>query len=209
MATYERSPLMTFKDKGGNKYLLYPITKTDCVDGLEEALANKPDKTVPAAAGNLAGLNAEGGLTDSGKKPGDFAAASHSHAYGEITGKPSAFAPATHKASHATGGTDALTPGEIGAAAASHSHAPAAIQQDASNRFVTDAEKTAWNGKANASHTHNASDITAGTLPITRGGTGYTTVTDTTYSTARYRASALFSTEKAPTTNGVINWTYK
>ena len=30
---------------------------------------------------------------------------------------------------------------------ASHTHLPADITQDASNRFVTDAEKTAWNGK--------------------------------------------------------------
>ena len=75
----------------------------------------------------------------------------HKHSYSEITGKPAAFPPATH------------------------SHAPSAIQQDASNRFVTDAEKSAWNGKANSSHTHNASDINAGTLPIARGGTGATT----------------------------------
>ena len=37
------------------------------------------------------------------------------------------------------------------------------IVDDASHRFVTDAEKTAWNAKANASHTHNyAGSSTAG-----------------------------------------------
>ena len=37
MATYEYNGLMTVKDAAGNKYLLYPITKAECVDGLEEA----------------------------------------------------------------------------------------------------------------------------------------------------------------------------
>lgn len=37
-------------------------------------IGNKADKTVPAAAGNLAALDAEGNLADSGKKPADFQA---------------------------------------------------------------------------------------------------------------------------------------
>lgn len=41
MATTEEMTLMTVIDKNGNKYLLYPITKMDCVDGLEEALGEK------------------------------------------------------------------------------------------------------------------------------------------------------------------------
>lgn len=60
---------------------------------------------------------------------------------------------------------------------------------------ITAAERTAWNAKANGTHTHtksqitdfptsmtptahnhNASEITAGTLPVARGGTGATTV---------------------------------
>ena len=39
----------------------------------------KPDKVEDAADGNLAGLDDSGNITDSGKKPGDFAAANHSH----------------------------------------------------------------------------------------------------------------------------------
>lgn len=35
-------------------------------------IGNKADKTVPAAAGNLAALDAAGNLADSGKKPADF-----------------------------------------------------------------------------------------------------------------------------------------
>lgn len=50
----------------------------------------------------------------------------------------------------------------------------------------------------------------SGAVPITKGGTGYTAIADTTYTTARYRASALYAEESIidPTTNGVINWAY-
>ena len=40
-----------------------------------------------------------------------------------------------------------LVPGDVGAAPASHSHPASIITQDAENRFVTDAEKAAWNSK--------------------------------------------------------------
>ena len=35
----------------------------------------------------------------------------------------------------------------------------ASLKQDASNRLVTDKEKTTWNNKANGEHTHAKSDI--------------------------------------------------
>ena len=56
-----------------------------------------------------------------------FAAASHTHAWSTITGKPSGFTPVTHKSTHATGGADALTASDIGAAAASHNHTKSQI----------------------------------------------------------------------------------
>ena len=39
-------------------------------------------------------------------------------------------------------------------------HLPSIIEQDESNRFVTDAEKTTWNSKANGTHTHAIADVT-------------------------------------------------
>lgn len=54
----------------------------------------------------------------------------------------------------------------------------------------------------------SAADM-SGTLGVSNGGTGYTSIVDTTYTTARYRASGLFSTETNPTDNGVICWTYE
>lgn len=39
MAVVEKSGLMKYKDKAGNLYLMYPITTTNNVDGLDEALA--------------------------------------------------------------------------------------------------------------------------------------------------------------------------
>ena len=74
-------------------------------------------------------------------------------------------------------------------------HPPSIITQDAGNRFVTDVEKTAWNGKAASDHTHGGitndgkvgtvankaiytgtgGAVQAGTLPLSAGGTGATT----------------------------------
>lgn len=49
-----------------------------------------------------------------------------------------------------------------------------------------------------------------GVTSVSKGGTGYGSIADTTYTTARYRASALYAEGSIvdPTTNGVINWTY-
>ena len=48
--------------------------------GAYTELAKKADKVTGGSTGNLAGLDASGNLTDSGSKPEDFAASSHTHA---------------------------------------------------------------------------------------------------------------------------------
>ena len=63
-------------------------------------------------------------------------------------------------------------------------------------------------GAAAESHSHSASDITSGTLPISRGGTGRTSVGGTDYTTVRFRGSGLRNADTNPTDNGTINWTY-
>lgn len=56
----------TAASKGG-----YTGTETQFNSDLAK-IGNKADKTAPAAAGNLAALDAAGNLSDSGKKPADF-----------------------------------------------------------------------------------------------------------------------------------------
>lgn len=64
-------------------------------------------------------------------------------------------------------------------------------------------------GAATSFHYHSASNITSGTLSITRGGTGVTAVGGTDYTTTRFRGSQLCAADTNPTTNGTIAWTYE
>jgi hypothetical protein len=61
---------------------------------------------------------------------------------------------------------------------------PASIATDSSNRFVTDAEKSTWNSKANGSHTHALSDLTqsgaTGGQVVTWNGTNWAPSTPST-----------------------------
>lgn len=77
------------------------------------------------------------------------------------------------------------------------------------NKIINSIWEPLNNNFARSNHTHNASAITSGILPLTRGGTGYSSIADTAYTTARYRASSLHSSETNPKTNGTICWTYE
>ena len=102
MATIETKGLMTYVDKNGNKFLIYPVTKAELVDGLDEAIQafmaglNYDDRYYTEAEidQKLQGLPTAGhkhtksDITDfpalgtaAAKNVGDFAAASHTHNY--------------------------------------------------------------------------------------------------------------------------------
>ena len=53
--------------------------QTAMQENIKKLNGGKAEKAASPTAGNFAGLDASGNPTDSGKKPGDFAAASHTH----------------------------------------------------------------------------------------------------------------------------------
>ena len=95
--------------------------QTAMQENIKKLNEDKAEKAASPTAGNFAGLDASGNPTDSGKKPGDFAAASHTH-----TGKADKVKSATagHFAGLDSSGnlTDSgKKPGDF--ANASHAHA--------------------------------------------------------------------------------------
>ena len=69
---------------------------------------------------------------------------------------------------------------------------------------ITAGERTKWNGAAAGEHKHSASDVTSGTLPVSRGGTGVSSMTGTDYSTYRVRAAAILTSVPTSMSNGQI-----
>ena len=108
------------------------------------------------------------------------AASSHTHAVADITGVLPVAKGGTGNSSVDTtptqNSTKMVTSGGVFTALAKKSDST----HNHDDRYTTASELTnLLTGKANSSHTHGAGDITSGTLPVARGGTGNTSV-DTT-----------------------------
>ena len=135
--------------------------QTAMQENIKKLNEDKAEKAASPTAGNFAGLDASGNPTDSGKKPGDFAAASHTH-----TGKADKVSSAT--AGHFAGLDASGNPTDSGKkpgdfAAASHTHTDKAdkVKNATAGHFagldssgnLTDSGKKPGDF-ANASHAH-------------------------------------------------------
>ena len=135
--------------------------QTAMQENIKKLNEGKAEKAASPTAGNFAGLDASGNPTDSGKKPGDFAAANHIH-----TGKADKVKSATAGNFAGLDSSGNLTdsgkkPGDF--AAASHTHTDKAdkVKSATAGHFagldangnLTDSGKKA-SDFANASHAH-------------------------------------------------------
>ena len=135
--------------------------QTAMQENIKKLNEGKAEKAASPTAGNFAGLDASGNPTDSGKKPGDFAAASHTH-----TGKADKVKSTTAGNFAGLDSSGNLTdsgkkPGDF--AAASHTHTDKAdkVKSATSGHFagldssgnLTDSGKKPGDF-ANASHAH-------------------------------------------------------
>ena len=135
--------------------------QTAMQENIKKLNEGKAEKAASPTAGNFAGLDASGNPTDSGKKPGDFAAASHTH-----TGKADKVSSATAGNLAGLDSSGNLTdsgkkPGDF--AAASHTHTDKAdkVKSATAGHFagldssgnLTDSGKKQGDF-ANASHAH-------------------------------------------------------
>lgn len=135
--------------------------QTAIQENIKKLNEGKAEKAASPTAGNFAGLDASGNPTDSGKKPGDFAAASHTH-----TGKADKVKSATAGNFAGLDSSGNLTdsgkkPGDFAAASHTHTDKTDKVKSATAGHFagldangnLTDSGKKA-SDFANASHAH-------------------------------------------------------
>lgn len=124
---------------------------------------------VPATftAGHIPVLTQDGGIADGGKSLDDIGNSSHTHSADDIT---SGILPI------ARGGTGATTAEDARAALGIGEITETVTIAHGGTSATTSADALINLGAAAKAHTHTATDITGGTLPVARGGTGATTI---------------------------------
>ena len=135
--------------------------QTAMQENIKKLNEGKAEKAASPTAGNFAGLDASGNPTDSGKKPGDFAAASHTH-----TGKADKVKSATAGNFAGLDSSGNLTdsgkkPGDFAAARHTHTDKADKVKSATAGHFagldssgnLTDSGKKPGDF-ANASHAH-------------------------------------------------------
>jgi hypothetical protein len=168
--------------------------QTAMQENIKKLNEGKAEKAASPTAGNFAGLDSSGNPTDSGKKPGDFAAASHTH-----TGKADKVKSATAGNFAGLDSSGNLTdsgkkPGDF--AAASHTHTDKAdkVKSATAGHFagldssgnLTDSGKKPGDF-ANASHAHAGYAEVKIFSGVSVAASAW--VSDSTYSAYPYAAS--------------------
>lgn len=85
MAVYEKSTLVMCRDAAGNKYLLYPITTLECVDGAEDLLHYGKAQELTDAEQTQARMNIGAIPMPSTAKVGQFLRVAAVDANGRVT----------------------------------------------------------------------------------------------------------------------------
>lgn len=106
-------------------------------------------------------------------------------------------------------------PSDIGAAESKHTHTASEVGAVPTDRKVngktlsSDITLTASDVSASASnHKHSASDITSGTLSVSRGGTGLTSLTNSSYGVNQMRGIYFSMSEPSSVPNGCVCLVY-